>query len=135
MPMRKLIVETSATGAMASASEMVVTPVAKTSLTITGQPIVLPGDNPEVTVSILEVAPGAALPQHRHPHPRYGYILSGQLRVKNADTGMVYDFHAGDFAVESRGQWHSGENPGHVPLKLLVIDQAPAGVSNIELKS
>lgn len=119
-------------GAAHAEDRVVVTPVAKLTTTISGQPIVLPTDNPQVTVSVYEIAPGASLPQHRHLYPRYGYVLSGKLRVTNADTGKVADFAAGGFIVESLDQWHSGANPGTEPLRLLVIDQAPAGVNNVE---
>jgi quercetin dioxygenase-like cupin family protein len=121
-------------GAAHAQDKVVVTPVAKETTTVSGQPIILPQANPEVSVSVYEIAPGAALPQHRHHYPRYGYVLSGKLRVTNADTGKVYDFGPGGFIVESLDQWHSGSNPGSEPLKLLVIDQAPAGVKNVELR-
>lgn len=112
--------------------KVVVTPVAKANTTVSGQPIALPTVNPEVAVSVYEIPPGAALAQHRHPYPRYGYVLSGQLRVTNLDTGVVTDVAAGGFLVEALGQWHYGENPGTETLKLLVIDQAPTGVVNVE---
>lgn len=115
--------------------KVVVQSVAKLTTTISGQPIAVPMDNVEVTVSVYEIPPGSALPQHRHPHARYGYVLSGQLRVTNSETGKVSDFSTGDFVVESIGQWHSGTNPGQLPLKLLVIDQAPQGAANVEVRN
>ena len=114
---------------------VVVTPVAKATTTVTGQPLVLPQGNPEVTVSVYEIAPGASLPQHKHLYPRYGYVLSGKLRVTNIDTGKSYDFETGGFIVEALDQWHFGENPGKEPLRLLVIDQAPQGVANVVKKN
>ncbi|SMC56686.1 Cupin domain protein [Rhizobium sp. RU36D] len=115
-------------------SQVVVTPVTKADVTVSGQPIALPTDNPEVTVSVYEIPPGAKLSQHRHQYPRYGYVLSGKLRVTNMDTGSVTDLGVGGFIVEALGQWHYGENPGTEALKLLVIDQAPKGVVNMEPK-
>jgi quercetin dioxygenase-like cupin family protein len=125
----------STVSASGAESKVVVTQLAKTVFTNTGQPLVLPQDNPEVTVAIYEIPPKTRLPAHRHPYPRYGYVLSGQLRVTNSDTGTVGNFSAGDFVVEALNQWHVGENPGDVPLKLLVIDQTPTGTSNVEPKS
>ena len=127
-----ILVMAAISGAARADDKVVVTPVAKVTTTISGQPIVLPTNNPQVTVSIYEIAPGASLPQHKHLYPRYGYVLSGQLRVTNVDTGKVSDFSAGGFLVEALNQWHSGQNPGTEPLKLLVIDQAPAGINNVE---
>lgn len=109
-----------------------VTVVARMKTTMSGQVISLPQGEIEVTVSEFDIAPGTVLPLHRHMFPRYGYILSGTLEVTNEETGKTMRFGAGEFAIECVGQWHKGTNPGTEPLKLLVIDQAPKGVSNIE---
>jgi quercetin dioxygenase-like cupin family protein len=118
-----------------SENSAIVKAIAKTASTVTGQPITLPRDNPEVTVTMYDVPPGTRMPEHRHPHPRYGYVLSGQLRVTNFDAETVGEYSEGDFVVEARMQWHVGENPGDTPLKLLVIDQTPPGANNIESKT
>jgi len=102
-----------------------VSPVATTSETASGQPIVLPQGAVRVVVSRYTIAPGAKLPVHKHPHPRYGYVEAGTLAVYDADTGKRYDYKPGDFIVEVLDQWHYGENSGAVPLELLIIDQMP----------
>jgi quercetin dioxygenase-like cupin family protein len=116
------------------AQDVVVKPIAKFTTTVSGQPIQLPNHDAEVTASIYEIPAGVSLPQHRHSYPRYGYVLSGTLEVKNAETGKTSLFSAGDFVVESINQWHSGENPGTDTLRLLVIDQTPNGEKNVELR-
>jgi quercetin dioxygenase-like cupin family protein len=121
-----------AAGGANAEEKAVVIPLAKFETTISGQQIAIPAGLSVVSVSSYEIPAGAALPQHRHAYPRYGYVISGKLRVSNAESGAVSDFSAGDFVVESIGQWHSGENPGLEPLQLLVIDQAPDGVNNVE---
>jgi len=55
---------------------------------------------------MYEIPPGAKLPEHQHNSQRYGYLLAGQLRVINTETGESKDYKPGDFIVESRGQWH-----------------------------
>ena len=117
-----------------AAAPVVVTPVKSTAVTSTGQPITLPQKNIEVTASIFDIAPGATLPVHKHPFPRYGYVLSGTLKVTNVDTGRSDTFKAGDFIVEMIDQWHQGSNIGADPVKLLVIDQIEAGVQATVLK-
>jgi quercetin dioxygenase-like cupin family protein len=117
-----------------AAAPVVVTPVKSTAVTSTGQPITLPQKNVEVTASIFDIAPGATLPVHKHPFPRYGYVLSGTLKVTNVDTGRSDTFKAGDFIVEMIDQWHQGSNIGADPVKLLVIDQIEAGVQATVLK-
>jgi quercetin dioxygenase-like cupin family protein len=115
-------------------SQVVVKPVLSTTVTSSGQPIVLRQKDAQVVVSTYEIPPGAALPEHKHPFPRYGYVLSGQLRVINDETGKTEDFKTSDFILEAVGQWHRGMNTGQEPLKLLVIDIAEKGQSTVVLK-
>ena len=110
-----------------------VTHLLSTSVTATGQPIRLPKENVDVTASIYEFLPGAMLPIHRHPFPRYGYILSGRLSVTNEATGDTAVYVEGDFVVEAVGQWHSGQNIGPGPLRILVIDQVEDRRDNVLL--
>jgi quercetin dioxygenase-like cupin family protein len=70
------------------------------------------------------------LPVHKHPYPRYGYVLSGELRVTNMETGQNDTYKPGDFVLESVGQWHMGANIGGKRLKLLVIDIVEKGQMN-----
>lgn len=105
-----------------------ITPVASTTTTADGQPIEVP-PHPQVVVSRFEIAPGAALPMHKHPYPRYGYVLAGTLEV-TVQGGRTYHYQAGDFMPEVIGQWHSGKNIGEETVKLLVIDQVAPGQTN-----
>lgn len=118
-----------------AAAPVVVTPVAKTSVTSTNQPIVLPQGDVEVAASIFEIAPGAKLPVHKHPFPRYGYMLAGTLKVTSAETGESKVFKPGDFIVEMVDQWHWGANIGADRVKLLVIDQIVAGTQSTLLRA
>ena len=117
-----------------SGKPVIVTPVLTTDMTASGQPIVLPSKDVQLIVSTYEIAPGAALPAHRHPFPRFGYMLAGSLRVTNLETAKSDDYKAGDFIPEAIGQWHQGSNIGDGPAKLLVIDQVEKGQLNIEVR-
>ena len=110
---------------------VVATPVLTTTVTATGQPIVLPRENPEVRVVTLEIALGAVLPEHKHPYPRYGYVLAGTLRVTNSDTGTSMVYGIGDFIIQAVDQWHRGASIGSEPVRLLVIDQVEGGQGNV----
>jgi quercetin dioxygenase-like cupin family protein len=105
----------------------IVTPLASAEVTATGQPITLPGKDVQVLAWIYEIAPGATLAVHKHPFARYAYVLAGNLRVTNVETGRGTDYKTGDFIVEMIGQWHQGTNTGAEPLRLLVIDQVEKG--------
>ena len=111
-----------------------VSPLLTTTVTTSGQPIVLPQGNIQLITSIYEIQPGAKLPEHEHNSQRYGYVLSGRLRITNTETGKSDEFKPGDFIVESRGQWHKAENIGAEPVKLLVIDQVKPGEKTTVLR-
>ena len=111
--------------------DVAVTQLLSTTRTSSGQPIVLPQKDAQIVVSIYDVMPGATLPVHNHPHPRYAYVLSGALRVNNIDTGQPDTYASGAFILESVGQWHTGMSIGSEPLKLLVIDLVEKGQPNV----
>jgi quercetin dioxygenase-like cupin family protein len=108
-------------------AQVVVTPLASTTTTASGQPITLPQKDVQVLVSSYEIPAGATLPVHQHPFPRYAYVLAGTLQVTNSDTGKSTTYKAGDFIAEMIGQWHQAANLGADPVKLLVIDQVEEG--------
>jgi quercetin dioxygenase-like cupin family protein len=114
--------------------KVIVTPVISSSVTASGRPIILPQKQAQVTVATYEIAPRAVLNEHKHPFPRYGYLLTGMLRVTNTETGESQDYKTGDFILEAVGQWHQGANIGNEPIKLLVIDFVENGESNVILK-
>ena len=111
-----------------------VTPIVTTDKTASGQPIDLPQDHPELVGATYEIAPGAALPEHKHPFPRYAYVLTGTLAVTNTDTGQTVTYKPGDIVVEAVGQWHKGANIGPDPVKLVVIDLVEQGQANVVKK-
>jgi quercetin dioxygenase-like cupin family protein len=115
-------------------TSVVVHPVLSTSVTSSGQKIVLPQKDAHLSVSTYEVAPGTMLPEHKHLFPRWGYVLSGTLQVTNTQTGKVENFKPGDFIVEAIDQWHKGANIGPEPLRLLVIDITPGDQANVVVK-
>ena len=114
--------------------EVTVTELLSTTVTSSGQPIVLPQKDAQIVVSIYDVAPDARLPVHKHPYPRYGYVLSGELQVTNMETGQSDTYKPGDFILESVGQWHRAANVGGKPLRLLVIDIVEKGQTNTVLQ-
>jgi quercetin dioxygenase-like cupin family protein len=99
-----------------------------------GQPIVLPQGDVEVSVWTYDIPPGARLPVHKHPFPRYAYVLQGTLQVTDVEKQKTSDYKVGDFIVEMVNTWHYGVNSGNEPVRLLVIDQAPKGQANTILR-
>jgi quercetin dioxygenase-like cupin family protein len=86
-----------------------------------GQPIEYPRDGmPEVTAFVAELAPGEATTWHQHPVPLLGYVLSGELTVRQAD-GEKRVVRTGEVSLESVGRVHQGVNEGSGPLKMIVF--------------
>ena len=108
------------------APKVQVTPVTRTNITVTGQPLVVP-EHPDIIVSIATFPPGARIAEHQHPYPHFVYVLEGALTVVNTDADKTFEVKAGAFVAEMQDTWHYGINNGAVPVKLLVIDQVPRG--------
>jgi quercetin dioxygenase-like cupin family protein len=105
-----------------------------TTQTVSGQPIQPPTGPLQVTATLSELAPGESTPLHKHPYLRYDYVLEGRLSVTNFDTGKTDIVAAGQFVVDPINQWHQGKPLDGKRVRLLVIDQAPVGQSNLILK-
>ncbi len=116
------------------ARSIVIDRILSTDVTSSGQAILFPRTPGQVDVTIYDIEPGAVLPLHKHPFPRMGYVLSGTLRVTNAETQTSFVYAKGDFALEAVDQWHAAENVGEEPIKLLVIDLIDRGAQNTVLK-
>ena len=129
-----LVSATAAAGDQAGLKPIVTSEIVSTTVTAAGQPIVLPTGAVRLIATRYEIAPGAALPVHKHPYPRYAYVLAGNLKVTEADTGASQAYKAGDVIVEMVDRWHSGQNTGSDPVSLVVIDQVPEGSTNTVLR-
>ncbi len=105
--------------------------IALTTQTASGQAIPSPGGPLQVTATISELAPGETTIVHKHPYLRYDYILEGRLQVTNFVTGKVDVVGPGQFVVDPIDQWHQGKAIGGKRVRLLVVDTAPAGKSNL----
>jgi quercetin dioxygenase-like cupin family protein len=93
----------------------------RTRTTWDGAPIHFPATaKPEVQAKILELAPGASNPWHKHPVNAYVYILQGDFRVELED-GTIRDFHAGDAYAQVVETWHRGTNRGRTPMRAVIF--------------
>ena len=117
------------TTAQADAPKVKVTPLAALDKTIIGQDIEVPKDAHAVAV-IAQFPPGAKLPEHKHPYPHYVYVLEGTLTVINTETGKTFTVKQGDMLAEMIDTWHYGINKTPQPVRLLVIDMLPNGVTS-----
>lgn len=118
-----------------AAEKAVSTPIDKTTTTWTGQPIALPQGPVQVVSQIVEIPVGGSLAVHKHPYPRFAYVLSGRLKVTNDDAGKTLMFEPGAYVVEAVDQWHHAEVVGDAPVRLVVMDEVPPGASNVVMKT
>ena len=105
----------------------IVTHVLTSTVTSSGQPIVLPQKDAQIVVSIFDIAPGATLPVHKHRFSPLRHVLAGTLRVTTWTPGRATSWNL----VEQR---HTGSNIGSDPIKLLVIDLVEKDQPNTELR-
>jgi quercetin dioxygenase-like cupin family protein len=106
------------------------TTLLKTTTTITGQKLEYPGNNPEVTATLVEIPPGVDVGWHEHPNIRYVFVLDGTLTIE-LENGTQREFSPGMIFVEALGTRHHGINVGSTPAKVLFIDHAEEGQSNM----
>ena len=99
----------------------------QSAVTAAGQPIVFPKSHTEVTALMVDIPAGTDTGWHKHPWPRYAYVVSGVITVENA-AGQAKTYRAGEFFVEQINIFHHGTTT--VPTRLLVIDQDVAGKGN-----
>ena len=99
----------------------------QSTVTAAGQPIVFPASDTEVAALMVDIPAGADTGWHKHPWPRYAYVVSGAVTVEN-DAGQSKTYRTGDFFVEQINIFHHGTTT--VPTRLLVVDQDVAGKGN-----
>jgi quercetin dioxygenase-like cupin family protein len=115
-------------GLSAGAQEKITaTTLFQSTVTAAGQPIVFPKSHTEVTALMVDIPAGVDTGWHKHPWPRYAYVVSGAVTVEN-DAGQSKTYQAGEFFVEQINVFHHGTTT--VPTRLLVIDQDVAGKGN-----
>jgi quercetin dioxygenase-like cupin family protein len=103
------------------------TPVLKSTVTVTGQPIEYPRtDKPEVVSVLLELAPGGEIGRHMHPIGGHVYMLEGTITLE-VENGLKKAYRAGEAFIEPREQWHNARNTGDTPAKLLVVTYGEQG--------
>ncbi len=96
-----------------------------------GEPIdYLDTDRPQVTVMMVDIAPGSSTGWHSHPMPVYAYVMAGQLTV-DFEGGKTAEFREGDAIIEVVNLRHNRTNHGKVPVKLVVFYLGAKDVANV----
>ena len=114
---------------VAEPETMATTPILRTRLTSSNQPLKLPQGESELVAVAVDIPAGGATSVHQHPWSRFAYVEKGRLRVINHDTGEAKEFLPGEVLSEAVGQWHEGRALDG-PVRLIVFDIVPPGVTN-----
>ena len=117
--------------ALGAESDVRVSPMMKSSTTISAQRIEYPHtDKPEMAAVIVEIKPGKESGRHMHPVPTYVHILQGTLTVEFED-GSRQVVEQGRGFLEVVNTWHNGKNLTDQPLKFLVLFVGEEGKTNM----
>ena len=115
----------------AAESDVRVTPVMKSSMTISGQLIEYPHSaKAQMAAVVVEIQPGKESGRHLHPVPTYVHILQGTLTIEFED-GSQQVFKEGQGFLEGTNSWHNGKNLGDAPVKALVVFAGEEGTANM----
>jgi quercetin dioxygenase-like cupin family protein len=96
------------------------TPLMKTTKTEVGQDIQYPNAHPQVTMLLLEIAPGGQSGRHMHPVPSANYVLEGEVTIEIEGHNTV-TYRAGQPFVGAMQTWHNAFNRGTTPAIVLVV--------------
>lgn len=96
------------------------TPLLRTTTTITGQQIQFPSFHNQVTAVVAEMAPGGQTDRHQHPGVTIVYVMEGTLTVDIEGYGQKV-YTAGQAYVEPVNTWHNAANRETTPVRALFI--------------
>ena len=96
------------------------TPVMKETKTEVGQDIQYPNAHPQVTMLLLEIAPGGQSGRHMHPVPSANYVLGGEVTIEIEGHNTV-TYRVGEAFVGATQTWHNAFNRGTAPAIVPVV--------------
>jgi quercetin dioxygenase-like cupin family protein len=96
------------------------TSLLQTTKTEVGQDIRYPSAHPEITMLLLEIAPGGQTGRHMHPVPSANYVLEGEVTIELEGLKRL-TYPAGQAFVGAVQAWHNAFNRGTIAAKVLVV--------------
>ncbi len=96
------------------------TPLMQTTKTEVGQDIQYPNAHPQVTMLLLEIAPGGQSGRHMHPVPSANYVLGGEVTIE-VEGRNTLTYRTGQAFVGATQTWHNAFNRGTTPAIVLVV--------------
>lgn len=106
--------------------------ILRTDTSVTGQPLKNAAGAGYQLVSVrTTLQPGGGIAPHKHPYPRFSYVISGRIALIDVESGVRREFGPGDAIAEPVDRWHAGEVIGSEPVELVAFDQVPTGQTNV----
>ncbi|MCK7614788.1 cupin domain-containing protein [Roseibium sediminicola] len=89
-------------------------------LTVAGEKVSFPQQNPSVRAIEITMAPGEVTGWHQHHAPLFAYMLEGEITVTYEEIGKKV-YRQGDGLLEAMDVTHRGENTGDGPARILAV--------------
>jgi quercetin dioxygenase-like cupin family protein len=89
-------------------------------LTVAGEKVAFPQQNPSVRAIEITMEPGEVTGWHQHHAPLFAYILEGEITVTYEEIGKKV-YRAGDGLLEAMDVTHRGANTGEGPARILAV--------------
>jgi len=89
-------------------------------LTVAGEKVTFPKENPSVRAIEITMGPGEVTGWHQHHTPLFAYVLEGEITVTYEEIGKKV-YRKGDGLLEAMNVTHRGENTGAKPAKILAV--------------
>jgi quercetin dioxygenase-like cupin family protein len=80
-------------------------------------------DGEKTSMQEFEIEPGAAVPEHEHPHEQIGFLYEGELTFLS--DGETVTLSAGDSFVIPGGEPHGVENRGDTVVRGIDVFSPP----------
>jgi quercetin dioxygenase-like cupin family protein len=103
--------------------QVVPTDAEETTEAVDGVHLSLLAGGDEMNVQHFEIEPGAAVPEHSHPHEQTGYITQGTLTF--LVDGEEVAVGEGDSYAIPGDEPHAAENRGDVPVEGVDVFSPP----------
>ncbi len=89
-------------------------------MTVAGEKVAFPQDNPSVKALVVTMAPGEETAWHQHHAPLFAYVLEGEITVTYEEVGKRV-YRQGEGILEAMDVTHQGRNTGEGPAKILAV--------------
>lgn|GEM_PF-512820 len=94
--------------------------VFESDVTVAGEKLSFPQNNPSVRALEITMDPGEVTQWHTHDAPLFAYILEGEITVTYEGIGKKL-LRQGDGLLEAMSVTHRGENTGEGPARILAV--------------